>query len=320
MSDNADKVHLKGRWEFYENIFKLSETKDPDKLPEEWKFIGKAEYSENDGHCVCNNSKVKYAYRFFNIITGSVCICGSVCKKKLKLLTNSSGLNQYLADFLNGSYPSEYTTIKDIYAYSIKQKDHWLKSVLNEVRTDLNKKSLKDIRCLLMLLKEFQSILQKNGVYDCTLDGLVCSVEKRENQIIQYHELQAAMRRKEEEERKKNAAHNAELYRVAYEKCIKEEKEEEIKRLEEEAREKERLSQEAEKQRQEAEKQSILKGQAMLATERRLQAETKCTCGRSLLAEVCKCKHPQFTQRTLFGKTILCSKCSLKKCGCSKTS
>jgi hypothetical protein len=287
MSDNADKVHLKGRWEFYENIFKLSETKDPDKLPEEWKFIGKAEYSDHDGHCVCNNSKVKYAYRFFNIITGCVCICGSVCKNKLKLLTHSSGVNQYLADFLNGSYPSEYTTIKDIYAYSIKQKDHWLKSVLKEVDTDLYKKSLKDIRCLLMLLKEFQTILQQNGVSDCTLDGLVFSVEKRENGLIHYQELQAAKRRKEEEERKKNDDHNAELYRVALAKHLKE-KEEEMKRLEEEAREKERLRQEAIRE---------------------------CHCGISR-ANICICADPKFEVWKL-NKQLACTKCKKWKDRCN---
>ena len=319
MSDNADKIQWKGRWQFVENILGLSLTKDPDKLPEEWKFIGKAEYPNLDGHCVCNMSKVKYAHRFYNILTGRVCITGGECAKKLELRTECKGTNRYLADFLNGSYPSEYTTIKDIYAYSIKQKDYWLKSVHKEVDTDLFKKTLKDIRCILVLLKEFQSILQRNGVSDPTLDGLVCRIEKREKELLQFQELQAAKRREEEEERKKNAAHNAELYRVALAKHLKE-KEEESKRLEKEAMEKEQQRQKAEKQRQKAEKQSILKRQAIIAKLPSLQAETKCMCGSSLLAEVCKCKHPQFTQRTLFGKTILCSRCTLKKCSCSNTS
>ena len=213
MSDNRAKLKGKGRWQFYEHMLQLSHTKDPDKLHEEWHFYGKAEYPEFNGHCVCNMSKVKHAHRFYNILTGRVCITGGECAKKLKLRTECKGTNRYLADFLNGSYPSEYTTIEDIYAYSVKQRNDWMKSILKEVDTDLYKKSLKDIQCLLTEFKEFQSILQRNGVSDPTLDGIVRRVEEREKGLIQYQREMAAKRR-EEEQRKKNAEEN----RVALEK------------------------------------------------------------------------------------------------------
>ena len=209
MSDNPAKVTGRGRWQFFDNIFQLSETKDPDKLYEEWRCYGKVEYPEFDGHCVCNMSKVKHAHRFYNILTGRVCITGGECAKKLKLLTESKGTNRYLADFLNGSYPSEYTTIEDIYAYSVKQRGDWMKSVLKEIDTDLYRKTLKEIQGLLTELKEFQSILQRNGVSDPTLNGMVQRLQELERGRIQYKEAMersALERRQEEEKRGKEAA------------------------------------------------------------------------------------------------------------------
>jgi hypothetical protein len=287
MSDNADKIQWKGRWQFVENILGLSLTKDPDKLHEEWHFYGKAEYPEFNGHCVCNMSKVKHAHRFYNILTGRVCITGGECAKKLKLRTESKGTNRYLADFLNGSYPSEYTTIEDIYAYSVKQRNDWMKSILKEVDTDLYKKSLKDIRCLLTEFKEFQSILLSNGVCDLTLDGIIRRVEEREKALIQYQEVQAAKRREEEEERKNNAAHNAELYRVALAKHLKE-KEEEIERLEEEARENKR---------------------------KREEAMRECACGIRR-ENICVCEVPSFEVWKV-NKQLACTKCKKWKDRCN---
>jgi hypothetical protein len=346
MSDNADKVQWKGRWQFVENILGLSLTKEPDKLHEEWKFQRKFEDPTRNGQCICGTSHLKYGFRFSNSSTGHVIMTGKECAKKLKLNYNGSGNNQFISAFMNGDINNgswtAFTKITDIYTYSLDQRADW-KELLDKELKFLYSKSLKQIESLVVELKDFHDILQRNAISDPKVVDIIRQVEKRQEGLIKYREEQR-------EKARQDAAHNAELYRVAHEKHIKE-KEEEMKRLEEEAREKERLRQEAEKQRQEdgklrqearekerlrqeAEKlrqedgklrqedgkQGILKRQAILANGIRLQAETKCTCGRSLLAEVCKCKHPQFTQRTLFGKTILCSKCTLKKCGCSNTS
>lgn len=289
MSDNPAKVKGRGRWQFFDNIFQLSKHKDPDKLYEEWKYYGKAEYPDHDGHCVCNMSKVVHAHRFYNILTGRVCITGGECAKKLKLRTECKGTNRYLADFLNGSYPSEYTSIEDIYAYSVKQRGEWMKSILKMVDTDLYKKSLREIQSLLTELKEFQSILQQNGVSDPTLDGIVCRIEKRDTELLEYKEAAAAKRREEEERRKKDEEENAEKYRVALAKYYTEQEErrkkdeEERKRLEENER-------------------------------KRHEATRECACGISR-ANICVCEIPRF-ELWKVNKQLACTKCKKWKDRC----
>lgn len=306
MSDNRDKIQLKGRWQFVENILGLSLTKDADRLHEEWKFQRKFEDPNRNGQCICGTSHLKYGFRFSNSSTGHVIMTGKECAKKLKLHCNGSVNNKFISAFMNGDVINgswtAFTKITDIYNYSLDQRADW-KELLDKELKFLYSKSLKQIESLVVELKDFHDVLQRNAISDPKLVDMIRQVEKRQEGLIKYRE-------ERREKARQDAAHNAELYRVAFAKHIKEKEEEKMKRLEEEAREKEQ-------QRKEAEKQSIVKRQPKIAKVPTPQAERKCACGNSLLAQVCTCKFPQFTQRTLVGNTILCSKCQLKKCDCN---
>jgi hypothetical protein len=331
MSDNPDKLKGRGRKDFYVNIFQLSETDDPDALYKEWKFIEEYEHPERDGDCICGSIHLKRAFRFFNRTTGHVIQTGEVCAKKLRLQTKNKETNRFMITFFSLGYITQFCKILDVYEYSVGKRKEWMESILKDGTTDLYKKSLKEIQTLLGDLREFHSILHKNGVTDLYLNRAIRMVEKREGEIIMYKQkreaaermVQEAKEKKRNEEAKEREENGGftlqELKQREEAQRKREEYEQEVRQREEAQRKREEYEQQEKKEREAQEREGETRRREAYdkAFEEKAKAEAtaKCNCG-TLLKQLCHCKHPVFTQRTLFGD-ILCSRCKGKHCKCN---
>lgn len=158
------------KYNFGENILKLSETQDIKDLPNEWEFITRFEGNEKNKLCVCN-CKIKNYTFFINIKNKSIILCGDSCKNKLQLKESNENLIKRL--YLKNIFKKqEYGIIKDIFKYS----NDVLFSFINNLKL-LDSKQLYDIRMIIDYLIDNNDYFNFEAKYHKLLQESVNRIE-----------------------------------------------------------------------------------------------------------------------------------------------
>ena len=119
-------------YNFEENILKLSETDDPEKLHEEWIHMSYNQHVDTPVRCICNRF-IHDIHMFLNIKTKKMINVGTTCVKKLRLNKNNSVRHVFLK-FINGSR-GEYQDICDLIKYSNENWITFLESIKSKVHS-----------------------------------------------------------------------------------------------------------------------------------------------------------------------------------------
>ena len=181
------------KWE--ENLKKVSESNDIDKMHQEWAYIGRATRELRDGHCICGRAHIKHVNFFCNIKNKNMIEVGGGCIKKLRLETLNSAVsrahNTLLRKFNKLGHPIKDIDIK---VYLQMVFDHF-----NE-KIDFCKNNM------FKLKKIYRQILSAMDMKLYNNDLMNKLLKKIINIINELEEREAAKLKKEEEQREKEAA------------------------------------------------------------------------------------------------------------------
>jgi hypothetical protein len=144
-SDSKDK------YEFTENILKLSETKDPTQLHIEWVLIDYEKIDETKVRCICNRN-IGHVYRYYNTKTKHAINVGSECKKKLHL-TNCHSSNSIIHKFISGD-KGTYEKICDLIKYSNEVWKQFLEHIHKGLASWPLQKSICNLENIIKILSE----------------------------------------------------------------------------------------------------------------------------------------------------------------------
>jgi hypothetical protein len=169
----------KSSHKFEENILKLSETNEVDKLHEEWVCLGYDERVINSETCICNK-EIGNVYRFLNMKTMKMINVGTNCVKKLQLKKCKS-VRLIMSSFIGG-VRGNYNQICDLIKYS---NQNWL-AFLDAIKTRVN--SDWDNLIGLTEINKIMAILSENGVECTELHMIVDAIKKRLDERAQLAE------------------------------------------------------------------------------------------------------------------------------------
>ena len=184
------------KFNFLENIFELSETKNKDELPNEWEFIIRHECVNKSKTCVCN-CKIKNYSIFINRLNKHFIYCGDCCRKQLNLKCSKENV---IFRLFNHGYPKQqYDIIKDIFKYSQNVIYNLINNLDNMKYHKLHK--MKDLVEYMILNKEDISLEYKTKYTLINLskkikwyeEKLEEKKQKQENEIQQIkdeHDIQ----------------------------------------------------------------------------------------------------------------------------------
>lgn len=196
------------KYNFIENILKLSETCNQDEIRKEWVFILKTCDSSQASRCVCNH-RVKYISHYINIINGNCINVGSKCKKRLALNEASSNnrIIRYIYENI-GDYT--YTKISDVLAHSNNSQEKILEYIRYQIKEYVyDSEKLSQIKSdigevLRMLEKEMATLEIYQQLYayvvsiDSAMEHIIELEEQRKAQERYYKKLEAERIRRAE--------------------------------------------------------------------------------------------------------------------------
>jgi hypothetical protein len=181
------------KFNFLENIFKLSETKNKEELPNEWEFIIRHEDMDKSKICVCN-CKIKNYSIFINKTNKHFIYCGDCCRKQLRLKCSNENVIFRLFNHEKTIYTKQqYEIIKDIYKYSQDVIDNLINRLDNIKYNRLHK--MKDLIDY-MITNKADIILDNRTSY--TLINLSKKIKWYEIKLEEQKQIEEEKKRKEE--------------------------------------------------------------------------------------------------------------------------
>lgn len=111
----------KSKFDFKENIKKLSVSKNDEELIDEWEFISEEKHSDNSLKCICNKN-ISQVFYYFNKINGNYINVESKCRDALGLSKEKTTnvIKQTLINFIIGKYTNIYDFLECSTEYRIK--------------------------------------------------------------------------------------------------------------------------------------------------------------------------------------------------------
>lgn len=163
-------------YKFDENILKLSETDDPEKLHEEWIHMSYNEHVDIPVTCICTH-EIYNPHIFLNIKTRKMINVGTTCVKKIRL-KNCKNVRSVMMSFINGTR-GHYKEICDLIKYSNENWITFLESIKSKVH------SVWDNLIGLTEINKIIKLFSENSI-DCSdLHDIVREIQKRIDEQIQ---------------------------------------------------------------------------------------------------------------------------------------
>ena len=178
---------------FLENIFKVSETKDEDQLPLEWFCYFYIRNTES--HCICNRVVYHDVYYFINKHTGKVINVGSGCCKKLGFHTTKNKSIEYLIKHIERG---KYVDIECIKKYTEDVYNKLIEYLDQQITCTDNIDSLNKIRNIIMLLLLYHNDINLSKLLNTLInkismnefDNLKINEQKTRNSITFLEEIE----------------------------------------------------------------------------------------------------------------------------------
>jgi hypothetical protein len=212
------------KFNFFENIFELSETKNKEDLPNEWEFIIRHESIKKSKLCICN-CKIKNYSIFVNKLNKHFIHCGDCCRKQLNLKYSNENIIFRLFNQETIYSKQQYEIIKDIFKYSQEVIYNLINSLDNMKYHRLHK--MKDLVNYMIENKE-EIILDNNIKY--TLINLSKKMNWYENKLDERrnNQEQEIQKIKEKQEIQKQL-----IEQQKQERSFQEQKQQQMKAIEE---------------------------------------------------------------------------------------
>jgi hypothetical protein len=208
------------RYNFAENILKLSQTKQVEYLPEEWAVLDHDTDLTEPVRCVCNAKVKKSVYILYNSTTRRFANAGDSCVKRFKPKSNKKPRQSGFFDYLS-HHKVEYSAITNVFVYSDEIAVHYRKFLFEKLMSELiakvrqirREKEWEEERQVRKWRTEFRKVVKeiddrrrmKEAERDQEIIAEVCRKEKE----------RAERKQQEEDERKQR---DAELSRQWHER------------------------------------------------------------------------------------------------------
>ena len=278
----------KGYHKFEENILKLSETKDIEKLHEEWVSLAYDEHVINPETCICNR-EIGNVHRFLNMRTMKMINVGTNCVKKLRLKKCQSV--KLLMNSFIGGVRGNYNQICDLIKYSNENWLIFLEAIKIRANSDWdNLIGLTEINNIIRILSE-------SGMECAELHNLVSEIQKRLDEKAELAELARKFAEKLE---KQAEAERIQTYNKKYKDNIRQyrlKQEEEIR--------KQGLLREERKRKQKLELEKLLEENAKKERERVFR-EKKSAFGQGI-REMVRKQVPRCEKCNILQRCVYCS-------------
>ena len=278
------------RFNFDENILKLSSTNDINKIGDEWVIIDKQTLPTQSGQCICQR-KIKHIVYLYNAITKQCTLVGSKCLTKFGKRITRTG-NPVLVDmFKQYNKDSSYELIDDIFAYSENIKQRLEEYIEKQYKNKIN---------LDELLSNIKELIDDYGFVGLTelynAINLTISLERMER----YERERQEREQREREQRERGQRERGVKLVVTFEMLLKQKKQEQ---QEQQERERERIQQQLERER--------IKQVEQERNERIRELDCKRRCG----IDPCLCENPEYKLMSI-NNNYYCNRCSKWKCRC----
>ena len=220
-------------YKFDENILKLSETNDLEKLHEEWIHISYNEDIDIPVICICQHV-IYNTHIYLNIKNKNIINVGTTCVNKIRL-KNCKKLRSVIMSFINGTR-GHYQEICDLIKYS---NENWI-TFLESIKSKVD--SVWDNLIGLTEINKIIKLFSDNSI-DCSdLQDIVRKIQMKideKKQLAETHRIWTEKLRMQEENRVyKEKIRQIRLKEESQNRILKLRREEERRKKDEELRKK----------------------------------------------------------------------------------